>query len=97
LIGWYNGLKLIYNQPQDHLSMEEREDIKAFAKVFKWKEFDRKVFIKIFNDHNNEAIEYFKDRQEQLLVLKIYEPEAWNKFIEFVNPPKIFFPKITNK
>ena len=43
--------------------------------------------IKVFEQHNKDVQEYFKDRQDKLLVLEIGDPESWKKIGEFLNEP----------
>lgn len=52
------------------------------------------VYIKRFEDHNKEVIEYFKDRSEDLLILNLAKGDGWEKLCPFlrVDIPNISFP-----
>jgi Sulfotransferase domain len=52
------------------------------------------VYITRYERHNREALEYFKDRSEQLLVLDITAGEGWEKLCPFLGKavPAIRFP-----
>jgi hypothetical protein len=52
------------------------------------------VYIRRYERHNREVLEYFKDRSEQLLVLDITAGEGWTKLCPFLGEqiPAISFP-----
>jgi hypothetical protein len=52
------------------------------------------VYIRRYERHNREVLEYFKDRSEQLLVLNITAGEGWTKLCPFLGEriPGIGFP-----
>ena len=52
------------------------------------------VYIRRYERHNREVLEYFKDRGEQLLVLNIPAGEGWTKLCPFLGEqiPGIGFP-----
>jgi len=53
------------------------------------------VYIRRYERHNREVLEYFKDRNEQLLVLNITAGEGWTKLCPFLGEPipAIGFPR----
>jgi hypothetical protein len=52
------------------------------------------TYILRYNQHNEEVLNYFKDRPDDLLVLKITEGDGWDKLCSFLNrkAPGITFP-----
>lgn len=54
------------------------------------------VYIARYEKHNAEVLEYFKDRPDDLLVLKITEGEGFEKLCPFLNKeiPDIAFPNV---
>jgi hypothetical protein len=52
------------------------------------------IYIRRYERHNREVLEYFKDRSEQLLVLNITAGEGWTKLCPFLGEriPTIGFP-----
>ncbi|TWT78412.1 hypothetical protein Pla123a_12030 [Posidoniimonas polymericola] len=52
------------------------------------------VYTKRFQDHNDEVIEYFKDRPHDLLVLDLAEGDGWEKLCPFLGAriPRKAFP-----
>ena len=49
--------------------------------------FDRELMSRFFDAYHADVREYFKDRPEQLLELKIVEGEGWEKLAPFLNEP----------
>ena len=47
-------------------------------------QWNEQMYIDRFNKHHDEVMEYFKDRPDDLLVLKICEKEGWDKLCKFV-------------
>ncbi len=54
------------------------------------------IYIERYEKHNAGVLDYFKDRPDDLLVLKITEGEGWEKLCPFLNKeiPDIAFPNI---
>ncbi len=50
-------------------------------------EFDREKFIEAYKRHHNDVLSYFKDRQEDLLIINICAGERWDKLCKFLNKP----------
>lgn len=50
----------------------------------------------IYNKHNNEIIDFFKDKPGQLLIFDVTNGDSWEKLCEFLNKPvpKTKFPKM---
>lgn len=42
------------------------------------------IYLKIFQRHNREVVEYFKDRPEDLLVMDITKGDGWEKLCPFL-------------
>jgi hypothetical protein len=59
-------------------------------------EGNEKVYIKRFEDHNKEVMEYFIDRSEDLLILNFSEGDGWDKLCHFLNKktPSTLFPHV---
>lgn len=55
---------------------------------------DKANTIKIYNNHNKEVIEYFKDRPNDLLVIDFTKGDKWDKLCAFLEKdvPKTPFP-----
>lgn len=53
------------------------------------------IYIARYERHNRELMEYFKDRGEQRLVLRITAGEGWTKLYPFLNEqiPGLSFPR----
>lgn len=47
--------------------------------------YDKDAYIKIYEDRNNEIIEYFKDRPDQLLILNVSDETAYTDLGRFLN------------
>ena len=54
--------------------------------------------LSVFNTHNNEVLEYFKDRPDDLLVLDFTKGDKWDKLCAFLNHsvPEDSFPHYNN-
>jgi|WetSurMetagenome_2_1015567.scaffolds.fasta_scaffold46594_3 hypothetical protein len=52
------------------------------------------IYIARYERHNKEVLEYFKDRPDDLLVLRLTEGEGWEKLCQFLHKdvPDIEFP-----
>jgi hypothetical protein len=55
---------------------------------------DKKHTIDVYNKHNEEVIEYFKDRPGDLLILDFTKGDKWEKLCAFINKeiPDVPFP-----
>lgn len=49
--------------------------------------YDKDAYIRIYEQHNARIINYFKDRPDDLLVLNLSEPDAYNKLRLFLGLP----------
>ncbi len=47
-------------------------------------EGNEEIYIKRFDDHNREVINYFKDRSKDLLVLDLAKGDGWEKLCPFL-------------
>ncbi|MBP1709179.1 MAG: hypothetical protein H6Q46_163, partial [Deltaproteobacteria bacterium] len=52
------------------------------------------IYIARYERHNKEVLEYFKDRPDDLLVLRLTEGDGWEKLCQFLHKdiPPIEFP-----
>jgi len=52
------------------------------------------IYIARYERHNKEVLEYFKDRPDDLLVLRLMEGDGWEKLCQFLHKdvPNIEFP-----
>ncbi len=59
---------------------------------------NEKLYIRRYEQHNQEVIEYFKDRPESLLIMDITKGEGWEKLCPFLGKeiPQVEFP-VKNK
>ena len=46
--------------------------------------YDREMLINHYNNYNNEILDYFKDRPDDLLVLNVSDTNSYKKLAEFV-------------
>lgn len=46
--------------------------------------YNKEILIKHYEDHNRMIIEYFKDRPNDLLVINLKAPNAYQKFLAFI-------------
>ncbi len=49
--------------------------------------FNNEMYLKRYAEHNEEVLEYFKDRPEDLLVLDISNDNAWSSLCKFLGKP----------
>ena len=56
--------------------------------------YNREIMLKYYESYNQEVVEYFKDRPDDLLVINIAEKGAYKKFVDFlgVDSPYDNFP-----
>ena len=56
--------------------------------------FDRELCLEAFQNHTSKVNDYFKDRENDLLVMNITEGDGWDKLCEFLGKeiPEIEFP-----
>lgn len=62
--------------------------------VYGQRHFDREVFLARYRRHNAEVLEYFKDRPDDLLVMKMNEGAGWKELCGFVGKaiPNVPYP-----
>jgi hypothetical protein len=46
--------------------------------------YDKEMLIAQYEKHNKDVIEYFKGRDNDLLVINLSDPDAYSKFCEFI-------------
>lgn len=57
--------------------------------------YDKEAYIKIYEKRNNDIIQYFKDKPDQLLVINVKDSDSYQKLGAFLNikvPPHKKFP-----
>lgn len=76
------------------LTLREPEAfVKSYENYFKtspfegYKKTDLDKRRKKFEKHNKEVIEYFKDKPDKLLKIRITEGEGWEKLCDFLDKP----------
>ena len=55
--------------------------------VYGQKGFDAVIFLSRFRRHNQEVVEYFKDRPQDLLVMDMSNGSGWNELCSFLDRP----------
>lgn len=89
---WLNSVRAHYLRNTVEKSTEEGLDYRKEA----WGiiDFDEEIFIQKREEYHNQAIEYFKDRPEDILFLNISEGEGWESLCSFLNVdvPNVDFP-----
>ena len=55
---------------------------------------NEKIYIKKYNDHHKDVVNYFKNRPDDLLILDLTKGDGWNKLCTFLKKdiPNIPFP-----
>jgi len=48
---------------------------------------DKKLLMTMYKKHNNEVIEYFKDKPSKLLIFDVFSGDGWEKLCKFINKP----------
>ena len=102
-VDWYSSMeglyerylnKLITNNPNSPLG----KYISNAHKFIYGNKYIHKSYINIFNAYNQQKIDFFKDKQEQFLVLNICEGDSWEKICNFLGHEVIDkeFPRIVN-
>jgi hypothetical protein len=58
-----------------------------------------KLYLQRYRDHNRDVIDYFKERESDLLVLNLAQDFTWQKLCEFLDKPlpHLPFPFINHK
>lgn len=53
-------------------------------------------FLSKFREHNQNVIEYFKDRSNKLLIMNVFDGDGWDKLCSFLecNIPNTKFPYV---
>lgn len=51
--------------------------------------FEPRMFLERYRQHNAEVIEYFKDRPDDLLVMRLDKGDGWNKLCPFLDQPMV--------
>mgnify|MGYP002395403121 CR=1 FL=1 len=51
--------------------------------------YNKAVLIAHYNAHNNAIVEYFRHRPNDLLILNVAEPDAYNKLCDFLGKPRL--------
>jgi hypothetical protein len=95
---WFESWKRFFKKK----AFEHPGEIEALQIIYgisKPEEINKEKFIKRFNRHNREVIEYFKDRPNDLLVVDWSEgtdAENWKRLCNFLGEkiPKRPFPKV---
>jgi len=47
--------------------------------------YNEEIMITHYNDYNNQVIDYFSDRPDDLLVINLSEPDAYSRFTHFID------------
>lgn len=47
--------------------------------------YNKEIMIAHYNEYNNQVIDYFSDRPDDLLVINLSEPDAYSRFAHFIN------------
>lgn len=60
---------------------------KVHQELYGQRTFDSEVFLARYRRHNEEVLEHFKDRPQDLLVMKMSEGAGWKELAEFIGKP----------
>ncbi|MGV9141858.1 MAG: sulfotransferase family protein, partial [Promethearchaeota archaeon] len=68
------------------------------AAVYGTYKFNRERMSYVYDIHNKNVLDYFKDKPNSLLILDIYGGEGWSKLCKFLNTTQIQgpFPDVKN-
>lgn len=61
-----------------------------------WLSFDTEFWIKTYQSHHKDVYDYFKSREEDLLVFDITNGDRWEKLCDFLelDIPSVAFPEV---
>jgi Sulfotransferase domain/N-terminal domain of galactosyltransferase len=51
------------------------------------RDFDAQIFLASYKQHNEDVVEYFKDRPQDLLILDLDAPDKWTSLCQFLDVP----------
>lgn len=90
---WLKSCKKQFNQ-----KLSEKRTYAAnqlFLDLYDTVVFDEKKFRKGYEKFTNDALEYFKDRPDDFIIIDISKGEGWEKLCPFLNKPQpaVLFPK----
>jgi len=91
---------LTLRNPQSWIKSQVRHFGRRETPMRKWiygvgcPEGNEDIYIKRFEKHNNEVMDYFRDRPQDLLVLDLTKGDGWEKLCNFLETdiPDIPFP-----
>lgn len=100
----YPGSKFILNtrdmnswldSREKHIKGNQERKMKNPNEDITWLEIDRRGWEIQFEKHYAEVLEYFEDREEDLLVFDVIKGDDWKKLCPFLNLPipTVSFPK----
>lgn len=88
-------IKSIKNHYRNNPARKRHPAILKYRELF-WGtiHFNQKIMTKIYYKHNQEVLEYFKNRKNDLLILDVDSPNKWKKICSFLskNAPAIKYP-----
>lgn len=86
-----NKFILLLRDPEAWIKSQVRHFGRNETPMRKWiygvgcPEGNEEVYLKRFENHNKEVIEYFKDRPEDLLIMDLSKGDGWEKLCPFLN------------
>ena len=92
---WLNSAKYHWSKKQ-HITSQNWPDYRM--ELFGRLDFDADVFRSVYENHKKDAIDYFKNRMYDLLIINITNGDGWEELCEFTGDeiPTRKFP-VSNK
>lgn len=93
---WFNSISKFHGKLWAGGSTPTKEDLakakyvqKGYAlrfinQVFGESYYDKDIYTSVYNQHNQNVIQYFKDRPNDLLIVNVEEKESYINFCKFI-------------
>ena len=52
-----------------------------------WYNIDKKAWVKDYREHHRQVLNYFEDREDDLLIFNLFDGDSWEKICDFLNRP----------
>lgn len=85
---WYSSFKKYYdieNSLSENSYLSKGFLFKVFKRVFGSTDFSKKNGLNVYNEHYSDVLQYFKNRNQDLLILNVAKNGAYLEFCKFLN------------
>lgn len=83
LNSWIESCKNHFNEHRNTVQKVQALDIQMYGSDL----FDLELFKTAYKRHHNDIIEYFSERDSDLLIIDVSEENKWIKLCDFLNKP----------